>query len=144
VQILEQTYRPEWTQMPLTRLTIALGALTGAVALIAMVRLVAGAFGAALSPLIWAAILVVMVPWAAYAAWRARHGHLTVRSAAAVLVLDLVGLVVVWLSVLGPVVALVCSLAAFVVIWVYDWPPRRPRGDDRFVRFEELHADDAD
>jgi hypothetical protein len=61
-----------------------------------------------------------------------------------VLVLDLVGLVVVWLSVLGPVVALVCSLAAFVVIWVYDWPPRRPRGDDRFVRLKELRADDAD
>jgi hypothetical protein len=142
VQILEQIYWPEWTLMPLARLTIALGALTGAIALIAMVRLVAGAFGAGLSPLIWAAILVVMVPWTAYAAWRARHGHLTVRSAAAVL--DLVGLVVVWLSVLGPVVALVCSLAAFVVIWVYDWPPRRPRGDDRFVRLKELRADDAD
>jgi hypothetical protein len=142
VQILEQIYRPEWTRMPLTRLTIALGALTGAVALIAMVRLVAGAFGAGLSPLIWGAILIVMVPWTAYAAWRARHGHLTARSAAAVLALDLVGLAVVWLFVLGPVLALVCSLAAFVVIWVYDWPPRRPRGDDRFVRFEELRADD--
>jgi hypothetical protein len=42
------------------------------------------------------------------------------------------------------VVALVCSLAAFVVIWVYDWPARRPRGDDGFVRLEELRADDAD
>jgi hypothetical protein len=61
-----------------------------------------------------------------------------------VLVLDLFGLVVVWLSVLGAVLALVSSLAAFVVIWVYDWPPRRSRGDDRFVRFEELHADDGE
>jgi hypothetical protein len=35
-------------------------------------------------------------------------------------------------------------LAAFVVIWVKDWPPRRPVGEDRFVRIEELTADDRD
>jgi hypothetical protein len=144
VQILEQTHRQERTLMLLTRLPIALGALTGAVALVAMVRLVAGAFGTALSPLIWAAILIVMVPWAAYAAWRARHGRLTGRGAAVVLVLNLVGVAVVWMFVFGPVLALVCSLAAFVVIWVHDWPPRRPQGGDRFVRFEELHADDSE
>jgi hypothetical protein len=54
--------------------------------------------------------------------------------------LDLVGCVVVWLFVLGPVVALACSLAAFVVIWVSDWPPRRAAGEERFVRVEELHG----
>jgi hypothetical protein len=31
-----------------------------------------------------------------------------------------------------------------VVIWVSDWPPRRPIGEERFVRIEELHsADDS-
>jgi hypothetical protein len=57
-----------------------------------------------------------------------------------VVMLDLVGCVVVWLFVLGPVVALACSLAAFVVIWVSDWPPRRATGEERFVRVEELHG----
>ena len=57
--------------------------------------------------------------------------------------LDLVGLVAVWLFVLGPVVALACSLGAFAVIWVRDWP-RAGRGEDRFVRIEELTADERD
>jgi hypothetical protein len=62
----------------------------------------------------------------------------------AVLLLDLVGCVMVWLFVLGPVVALACSLAAFAVIWVSDWPPRRPVGEERFVRIEEFRsADDS-
>ena len=130
--------------MPVKRLAIALGALTGVVGLIGIVRLVSGAFDGGLSPLIWLAILVVMVPWSAYAAWRAGHGRLTNRSTLAVLVLDLVGLVLVWWFVLGAVLALVCALAAFVVIWVHDWPPRRAPGEDRFVRFEELHAEDVD
>jgi hypothetical protein len=46
--------------------------------------------------------------------------------------------------VLGPVVALACSLAAFVVIWVSDWPPRRQVSEERFVRIEELQAEDSD
>jgi hypothetical protein len=51
--------------------------------------------------------------------------------------------VVVWLFVLGPVLALACSLAAFAVLWVSDWPPRRSAGEERFVRIEELpNADD--
>ena len=58
------------------------------------------------------------------------------------LLLDLVGCLVVWLFVLGPVVALACSLAAFVVIWVSDWPPRRLTGEERFVHVEELHRTD--
>ncbi len=47
-----------------------------------------------------------------------------------------------WLSVLGPVLALLCSLAAFGVIWVCDWPSRRPSGHDRFVAIEELQRDE--
>jgi hypothetical protein len=85
-----------------------------------------------------------MLPWIVYAAWRGRHGRLSRRGALAVLILDLTGSVVVWLFVLGPVVALACSLAAFVVIWVSDWPPPRSATEERFVRIEELRsADDA-
>jgi hypothetical protein len=97
-----------------------------------------------MSAFAWIAILLAMLPWMGYAAWRARHGHLSRRGAVAVLLLDLVGCVVVWLFVLGPVVALACSLGAFAVIWISDWPPRRPVGEERFVRIEELHsADDS-
>jgi hypothetical protein len=97
-----------------------------------------------MSTFAWVAILSAMLPWTVYAAWRGRHGHLNRRGALAVLLLDLVGCVVVWFFVLGPVVALACSLAAFVVIWVSDWPPRRSATDERFVRIEELRsADDA-
>ncbi len=123
---------------------MALGGLTGLVSLVAMIRLASGAFTQSMSIFAWVAILSAMLPWIAYAAWRGRHGHLTKRGALAVLLLDLVGCVVVWLFVLGPVVALACSLAAFVVIWVSDWPPRRVTGEERFVRVEELHrADDS-
>jgi hypothetical protein len=125
-------------------LAMALGALTGLVGLAGMIRLASGAFSHGMSVFAWAAILSAMLPWIAYAAWRGRHGHLSRRGALAVLLLDLVGCVVVWLFVLGPVVALACSLAAFVVIWVSDWPPRRSSGEERFVRIEELRsADDA-
>jgi hypothetical protein len=125
-------------------LAMALGALTGLVGLAGMIRLAAGAFSHGMSVFAWAAILSAMLPWIAYAAWRGRHGHLSRRGALAVLLLDLIGCVVVWLFVLGPVVALACSLAAFVVIWVSDWPPRRSSGEERFVRIEELRsADDA-
>ena len=123
-------------------LAMALGALTGLVGLVAMIRLASGAFAHGMSIFAWAAILSAMVPWIAYAAWRGRHGHLRKRGALAVLLLDLVGCVVVWLFVLGPVVALACSLAAFVVIWVSDWPPRRVTNEERFVRIEELQRTD--
>jgi hypothetical protein len=125
-------------------LAMALGALTGVVSLVAMIRLASGAFSDGMSIFAWVAILSAMLPWIAYAAWRGRHGHLTRRGVRAVLLLDLVGCVVVWLLVLGPVVALACSLAAFVVIWVSDWPPRRVIGEERFVRVEKLRgADDS-
>ena len=125
-------------------LALALGALTGLVSLMAMVRLVSGAFDGGLSVFAWVTTLVAMVPWVVYAAVRARHGRLTMRNALAVAGLDVVGLTTVWLFVLGPVVALTCSLAAFAVIWVCDWPERRPRGEERFVRIEELTADELD
>ena len=130
--------------MPNRNLAAALGALTGLVSMVAMIRLVSGAFSHGMSAFAWIAILLAMLPWIGYAAWRARHGHLSRRGAVAVLLLNLVGCVAVWLFVLGPVVALACSFGAFVVIWVSDWPPRRPIGEERFVRIEELHsADDS-
>ena len=125
-------------------LALALGALTGLVSLVAMVRLVSGAFDSGLSTFAWVVTLLAMVPWVGYAAVRARHGRLTVRNAVAIALLDLVGVATVWLFVLGPVIALTCSLAAFAVIWVKDWPIRPERGEDRFVRIEELTAEERD
>jgi hypothetical protein len=125
-------------------LALALGALTGLVSLVAMVRLVSGAFDGGLSVFAWIITLLAMVPWVAYAAVRARHSRLTPRTGLLVAALAVLGLVVAWLFVLGPVVALACSLAAFGVIWVRDWPERRPRGEDRFVRIEELTAEERD
>jgi hypothetical protein len=125
-------------------LAMALGALTGLVGLVAMIRLASGAFTHAMSGFAWVVILSAMLPWIGYAAWRARHGQLSTRAALAVLLLDIAGCVLVWLFVLGPVLALACSLAAFVVIWISDWPPRRPISDERFVRIEELRAEDSD
>ena len=130
--------------MPNKHLAAALGALTGLVGLVAMIRLVSGAFTQGLSTFAWVAILLAMLPWTGYAAWRGRHGQLSRRGALAVLLVNLVGCGVVWLAVLGPVIALSCSLAAFVVIWISDWPARRPMTEERFVRIEELHrADDS-
>jgi hypothetical protein len=126
------------------KLALVLGALTGLVSLVAMVRLVAGAFDGGLSAFAWVITLLAMVPWIGYAAARAWHGRLTLRNALVVLLLDLVGAATVWFFVLGAVVALACSLAAFAVIWVKDWPARPVRGEDRFVRIEELTADDRD
>ncbi|HET9778622.1 MAG TPA: hypothetical protein VFP81_04990 [Propionibacteriaceae bacterium] len=125
-------------------LAAALGAVTGLVGLVGMIRLASGAFSHGMSAFAWVFILLAMLPWIGYAAWRGRHGHLSRRAALAVLLLDLVGCVVVWLFVLGPVVALACSLAAFAVIWVSDWPPRRHSSEERFVRIEELRTEDTD
>jgi hypothetical protein len=125
-------------------LALALGALPGLVSLVAMVRLVSGAFDEGLSVFAWVITLLAMVPWVGYAAVRARHARLTAGNAVAVVLLDLVGVATVWLFVLGPVVALTCSLAAFAVIWVKDWPARPVHGEDRFVRIEELTAEERD
>jgi NAD/NADP transhydrogenase beta subunit len=124
-----------------SKMRSALGGLIGVVGLIAMIRLVLGAFGGA-STLAWFFILCAMIPWVGYAAWRARRSHLTARPGLAVGVLGLVGLLTVWLSTLGPVIALACSFAAFVVIWVHDLPPRRGRSEE-FVRIEDLAFDES-
>ena len=125
-------------------IAFGLGAVTGLVGLLAMVRLVSGAFDGGLSAFAWVVTLLAMVPWVAYVAVRARHARLDRRSALVVMIIDLVGLVVLWLGVVGPVLALAGSLAAFVVIWVKDWPAPRPQTEERFVRIEELAADDRD
>jgi O-antigen/teichoic acid export membrane protein len=121
-------------------LVTGLGALTGIVSLIAMVRLIAGA-GLA-SAFAWVFLLLAMLPWVAYCTWRARHGRLSARARLAVFALCLAGLISVWLFTLGPVVALFCSLVAFVIIWVHDWPPRRREGDEHFVPIEELTTEE--
>jgi hypothetical protein len=61
--------------VPNKHLAAALGALTGLVSLVAMIRLVSGAFTEGMSAFAWVAILLAMLPWIGYAAWRARHGH---------------------------------------------------------------------
>lgn len=123
-------------------LALGLGSLTGLVSLIAMVRLVSGAFDGGLSTFAWVFLLLAMVPWVGYAAWRARHGRLTPAAGLAVGVLGAVGLVAVWLFTLGAVVALAASLAAFGVIWVHDWPDAKPVGESRFVHIDELVAEE--
>lgn len=117
-------------------LLTGLGALTGLVSMAGMIRLVDGA-GLA-STFSWVFLLLAMVPWVGYAAWRARHGKLRRAGAVAVVTIDIVGLIGVWLFTIGPVVALAASLIAFVIIWVHDWPERRERGEDVYVRIEEL------
>jgi len=126
-------------------LGLLLGLLTGLLGLVGMARLATGAFGGGpLGRFAWVVVLAAMLPWVAYAAWRGRHGRLSGRRALVVAALVVLGLATVWLAVLGPVLALACSLVAFVLIWVSDWPPRRPRGGDRFVRLEELQREDED
>ena len=58
-------------------LAAALGALTGLLGLVGMIRLVSGAFSNGMTTFAWAAILLAMLPWIVYAAWRGRHGHLS-------------------------------------------------------------------
>jgi hypothetical protein len=119
----------------------ALGALTGLVGLIGMLRLILAAFGPSMFALGF--VLAAMIPWIAYVTYRAWHGRLSRSRALIVLVCCLVGVITVWLFTLGPVVALALSLAAFGMIWVSDWPARRPAGESRFVRIEELTGDDT-
>ena len=130
--------------MPNSILRLALGITTGGLGLIAMIRLVSGAFSEGPTRFAWIAILLAMIPWVAYCAWRAWRGHMSRRSAVAVLGLCLAGLAVVWLLTFGPVVALGCSLAAFGVIWVSDSPSLRSRSADTFVKIDELNAEDLD
>ncbi len=124
-----------------------LGLLTGSIGLVAMLRLVAGAFTDTMSGFALTVTLVAMVPWIGYVAWRARRSRLTVRGALAVLVLDVVGLALVFVLVVGPVLALLLSFAAFVLVWLGDRPVREQSLPARYVRVEELRqpaADEAD
>jgi uncharacterized membrane protein YhaH (DUF805 family) len=124
---------------------LATGVLTGLLGLVGMARLAAGAFDGGMSRFAWVVVLAAMLPWVAYVASRARHGRLSGRRLVLVWTLVVVGWVAVWLAVPGPVLALACSLSAFLVIWVSDWPARRSRSDDRFVRIEDLqHEDEQD
>ena len=101
-------------------LTMALGALTGLVGLVGMIRLASGAFADGMPAFAWVVILSAMLPWIGYVAWRARHGQLSMRGALAVLLLDLVGCVLVWMFVL---VALypICRWVAAVKQRRSDW-----------------------
>ena len=123
-------------------LALVLGTLTGLLGLLGMLRLAAGAFEGAMSVFAWVVVLAAMLPWVGYVAWRAQHGRLSRLGLVLVAALVVLGAVTVWLDVLGPVFALACSLGAFVVIWVSDWPSRRPRGQDRLVSIEELQRDE--
>ena len=123
-------------------LRLALGVLSGAVGLIAMLRLADGAFDGPLSVFSLVFVLLAMLPWVGYSAYRARHGHLGVRAGIAVAALAVLGVVAVWLFTVGAVIALACSLAGFAIIWVHDWPPRVAKGEDRFVRIEDLQSEE--
>ncbi len=123
-------------------LKLALGALTGALTLVAMIRLISGGFPGAVSPLAWSFILLALLPWIVYAGWRGRRSRLTPRTGLVVLGIDVIALILVWLFTIGPVLALAGSFVAFVVIWVNDWPARKPRGEERFVRIEDFGRDD--
>lgn len=130
--------------MPAKVVATILGALSGIVTLIAMIRLISGAFPAGISPFALGFCLLAMVPWVAYVGWRARRARLSPRTLLSVLVLDVTGLVLVWMFTLGAVAALACAFVAFVVIWVNDLPTRQPRGEDRFVQIEDLQQEDRD
>jgi hypothetical protein len=114
-----------------------LGAVVGLVGLVAMTRLVGAGFPGSM---VVAEVFVglAMVPWVVYAAWRCRHGNLNFRTSIPVALFALAGLAVVWWRTVGPVLALICSLAAFVIIWLHDLPPRRQPAD-RLVRIDELN-----
>lgn len=122
----------------------ALGALTGGIALVAMLRLVSGAFTGRMSGFALTVTLVAMVPWLGYVTWRARRSRLTPRAALTVLVLDVVGLALVFLFVFGPVLALGLSFAAFVLVWVGDRPRRDASLVATHVHVTDLREPDPD
>jgi hypothetical protein len=122
----------------------ALGVLTGAIALVAMLRLVSGAFTGRMSGFALVVTLVAMVPWVAYVTWRARRSRFSTRVALTVLGLDVLGLVLVWVLVFGPVLALAASFAGFVLVWLGDRPVRDRSRVETYVRVEELRVPEPD
>lgn len=123
---------------------VALGVLTGAIGLVAMLRLVAGAFSAGMSGFALGVTLVAMIPWIVYVTWRARRSRITPRTALVVLGLDVVALALVFVLVFGPVLALALSFAAFVLVWLGDRPQRDRSREDHWVRVEDLRQPDPD
>ena len=122
----------------------ALGVLTGAIGLVAMLRLVAGAFTGGMSGFALGVTLVAMVPWIAYVTWRARRSRLTPRRALIALGLDVLALALVFVLVFGPVLALALSFAAFVLLWIGDRPVRERPLSETWVRVEELREPEPD
>jgi hypothetical protein len=122
----------------------ALGALTGAIPLVAMLRLLAGAFGPQLGRVAFVAVLLALLPWIAYVAVRARRAVLSRRTALTLVLLDTAAVGLVSIFTLGPVLALALSFAAFVLIWVHDLPARRRLGPSTYVRIEDLRREDPD
>ena len=114
---------------------VALGVLTGAIGLVAMLRLVAGAFTGGMSGF---GLVVTHVAWRA---WRSR---MSPRTALSVLGLDVLALALVFVLVFGPVLALGLSFAAFVLVWLGDRPLRERTREERWVRVEELRRPDPD
>ena len=88
----------------------ALGALTGAIPLVAMLRLLAGVFGPQLERVAFVAVLLALLPWIAYVAVRARRAVLSRRTALKLLLLDTAAVGLVSLFTIGPVLALALAL----------------------------------
>ncbi|MCW2812421.1 MAG: hypothetical protein JWP61_2879 [Friedmanniella sp.] len=130
--------------MPAKTWSLVLGALTGAVALLGMARLVAGAFSGGMSTFAWVMVLAAMVPWVVYCTWRGYRARLSRRSSGVALLSVALGLVLVWRDTWGEVGALALSMVSFVTIWTHDRPVRTQRGEERFVRISELQDDDED
>ena len=122
----------------------ALGALTGAIPLVAMLRLLTGAFSPVLERVAVAAVLLALLPWVAYVAVRARRAVLSRRTAWSLVVLDTLAVGLVSLFTVGPVLALALAFAGFVVIWVHDLPARPRSGPSDYVRIEDLRREDPD
>lgn len=129
--ISERVSRPfgslRLVEIPLALVRLVLGLLLGLSGLIAMARLVAGAFAGGPHLIVWFVTGVVMFGWVVYAGWRARRSRFSGPPVLVVAVLAVIGVAVAWFGTGGPVLALVCSLAGFGVVWWHDRPVRRPR-----------------
>ena len=125
-------------------LAMALGALTGLVGLVGMIRLASGAFTHGMSGFAWVVILSAMLPWIGYAAWRGTT--------------DISVSVVRWRYCCWTLSGVWwCGCSCSALCW--RWPARLPHSwlsgsaigrlavqssEERFVRIEELRAEDSD
>ena len=122
----------------------ALGALTGAIPLVAMLRLLAGAFSPQLERVAFVAVVLALLPWIAYVAARAHRAVLSRSTALRLVILDTAAVGLVWLFTVGPVLALALAFAGFVLIWVHDLPARPRSGPSAYVRIDDLQGEDPD